>query len=241
MLPAIGRARPEIDVGEATARVVAARHGIGTGSATIEELGTAAREALPLLEQADDHEGLLHVWRGLIKEAAVRGRYEEARHANERALRYTGHVGWPPLSGPSTGLPGALVLGPRPADEALETLDALLPEAPHPRTLLFRALLLAMLGRFDAAWPLAHEASARLSERTGDAGGFALAGIAVIEGDHESAVRHYRAYCDFLGEHNLTSLLSTAAPRLGRELCALGRHDEAEPLAQLGRETRPEA
>ena len=232
------RAREAGDrVGEATARVVAARHGIGAGMATVEELSTVAREALPLLEQADDHEGLLHVWRGLIKEAAVRGRYEEAGQATERALRYTGHVGWPPLSGPSTGLPGALVLGPRPADEALETLDALLPDAPHPRTLLFRALLLAMLGRFDTAWPLAQEASARLSERAGDSGGFALAGIAVIEGDHETAVRHYSVYCDFLREHNMRSLLSTAAPRLGRELCALGRHDQAEPLAQLGRET----
>jgi class 3 adenylate cyclase/tetratricopeptide (TPR) repeat protein len=232
------RAREAGDrVGEATARVVAARYGMSAGMATVEELATVAREALPLLEQADDHEGLLHVWRGLIKEAAVRGRYEEAGRATERALRYTGHVGWPPLSGPSTGLPGALVLGPRPADEALETLDALLPEAPHPRTLLFRAFLLAMLGSFETAWPLAQEASARLSERAGDDGGFALAGIAVIEGDHESAVRHYSAYCDFLREHKLRSLLSTAAPRLGRELCALGRHDEAEPLAQLGRET----
>ena len=232
------RARESGDqVGEATAHVVAARHGIKAGMATVEELETASRKALPLLERADDHEGLLHVWRGLAHAAGVRGRYEEARHATERALRYTDHVGWPPLSGPSTGLPGALVLGPRPADEALQTLDALLPEAPHPRTLLFRAFLLAMLGRFDTAWPLAHEASARLSERAGDSGGFALAGIAVLEGDHEAAVRHYRPYCDFLREHNLHSLLSTAAPRLGRELCALGRHDEAEPLAQLGRET----
>ena len=31
-------------------------------------------------------------------------------------------------------------------------------------------------------------------------------------------------------------LLSTYAPQLGRSLCALGRYDEAEPLAQLGRE-----
>ena len=30
--------------------------------------------------------------------------------------------------------------------------------------------------------------------------------------------------------------LSTYAPQLGRSLCALGRYDEAEPLAQLGRE-----
>jgi hypothetical protein len=30
--------------------------------------------------------------------------------------------------------------------------------------------------------------------------------------------------------------LSTVAPQLGRSLCALGRYDEAEPLAWLGRE-----
>ena len=30
--------------------------------------------------------------------------------------------------------------------------------------------------------------------------------------------------------------LSTSAPQLGRYLCALGRYDEAEPLAHLGRE-----
>ena len=32
------------------------------------------------------------------------------------------------------------------------------------------------------------------------------------------------------------AFLSTYAPQLGRSLCALGRYDEAEPLAQLGRE-----
>src|SRR5262249_285887 len=30
--------------------------------------------------------------------------------------------------------------------------------------------------------------------------------------------------------------LSSYAPQLGRSLCQLGRHDEAEPLARLGRE-----
>jgi hypothetical protein len=34
----------------------------------------------------------------------------------------------------------------------------------------------------------------------------------------------------------LRALLSTYAPLRGRSLCALGRHDEAEPLARLGRE-----
>ena len=229
------------EIGEAVARAVGVRHRWKAGEATAAELEALARGALPLVEKAEDHEGLVHVWRGLIEVATIRGRYGEALAATEQALRHTRRASWPPLSGPSAGITGVLTNGPEPADEALRTLDALLPEAPHPRTQLFRALLLAMLGRFDTAWPLAHEAGARLNERTGDHdGGFALAGIAMLQGDHQAAVRHLIGYCGFLREHNQRSLLSTAAPRLGRELCALGRYGEAEPLAQLGRETGDE-
>ena len=42
--------------------------------------------------------------------------------------------------------------------------------------------------------------------------------------------------CELLEARGNRAGLSTAAPRLGRSLCALGCHDEAEPLAQLGRE-----
>ena len=45
-----------------------------------------------------------------------------------------------------------------------------------------------------------------------------------------------RRYCTFLEARERRSNVSTFAPRLGRSLCALGRYDEAEPLAQLGRE-----
>ena len=50
----------------------------------------------------------------------------------------------------------SLVRGP--ADEALSTLDALLPENPHPWPLLCRAWLLTMLARFEEADELAREA-----------------------------------------------------------------------------------
>jgi tetratricopeptide (TPR) repeat protein len=95
-----------------------------------------------------------------------------------------------------------------------------------------------MLGRFEDAWPSAREASERLRELTGglDAGEYALAEIAALEGDHESATRHLRGVCDFLAEHGQRGLLSTFAPLLGRSLCSLGRYEEAEPQAQLGRE-----
>ena len=42
--------------------------------------------------------------------------------------------------------------------------------------------------------------------------------------------------CDRFERQSSWALLSTYAPALGRSLCALGRYDEAEPLAQRGRE-----
>jgi tetratricopeptide (TPR) repeat protein len=42
--------------------------------------------------------------------------------------------------------------------------------------------------------------------------------------------------CDALQEQQYRATLSTYAPRLGRALCALGRYEEAEHWAQLGRE-----
>jgi tetratricopeptide (TPR) repeat protein len=59
--------------------------------------------------------------------------------------------------------------------------------------------------------------------------------VARLAGDHEGAARALQAYCDWLEEHDQSGFLSTFAPDLGRSLCVLGRYDEAESLAQLGR------
>jgi tetratricopeptide (TPR) repeat protein len=59
--------------------------------------------------------------------------------------------------------------------------------------------------------------------------------IAQTAGDHESAAVHLRRFCDFAEAGGASGFLQTFAPMLGRSLCALGRHDEAEPLAELGR------
>src|SRR5439155_24860322 len=124
--------------------------------------------------------------------------------------------------------------GPRPADEALRTLDALLPESPHPEPLLMRAWLLAMLARFEEASPIAREADERLHELTGGDhwGEWVLAEIETLAGDHEAAARRLGPFCDLLEEGGQRFFLSSIAPMLGRELCALGRHDEAERWAQ---------
>ena len=156
-------------------------------------------------------------------------------HAAEQALRHARLAGQ--RGSDLHGLESALALGPRPADEALRTLDALLPDNPQPWTLLTRAWLLTMLARFEEASQIAGEAGKRFRELTGDdAADFILGHIRATAGDHEAAAVHLRRTCVLVEAQSQRNFLSTAAPMLGRSLCALGRHDEAEPLAQLGRE-----
>ena len=232
---AADRAKAAGDVtGEASARVVAASHQWRNGTTTLSELDTLTADALVVLEAAGDHNGLAHAWRGRSTVFANRGQYEEARRAAERASEHVELAGWPMVPS-SASLPSTLANGAVPADEALAILDEVLPPFPHPRTALHRAVLLGMLGRFDEAWALANDATARLRDRIGDDGEWALAHIARFQGDHEAAVGYLRRYCAYLEAHHAHSYLSTSGPRLARELWALGRADEGEPFAQLGR------
>src|SRR5581483_3434428 len=50
------------------------------------------------------------------------------------------------------------------------------------------------------------------------------------------AARHLEAFCAWLEEREQFGLLGTYVCLLGRELCALGRFEEAEVLARRGRE-----
>ena len=94
-----------------------------------------------------------------------------------------------------------------------------------------------MLGRFDEAWAVALPTAERLRELNGDdSADFALGEIAICAGDQEAAVHWFRRSCAAWEQRDQRALLSTYAPKLGRSLCELGRYDEAEPLADLGRE-----
>jgi class 3 adenylate cyclase/tetratricopeptide (TPR) repeat protein len=200
-----------------------------------DELEALAQEALPVLERAQDHLGLARVWRALGHIADVRGRYEEWARASERAIKYA-RLGGHQFTG-LFGFPLALVLGPRPADEALRSLDGATPPNPHPNVQASRAWLLAMLGRFEEAWAMARDAAALTCEITREPWeDRVLAEIAMLAGDHESAAESFRVHCELLEQHDALAMLSTYTPALGRALCALGRYDEAERLAQRGRE-----
>jgi class 3 adenylate cyclase/tetratricopeptide (TPR) repeat protein len=201
----------------------------------VDELEALAGNALALAEHAGDHAGLVHVWSALGDGVAnFRGRWDDWAQAGEQALRHARLAGQP-TAGLFHDL--ALASGTTPADEALQTLDALHSENPSAGASLVRAWLLAMLGRFGEAWSLAEKAREWQRELTGAYwADWIPAAIATLEGDHHAAVRYLHPFCDLLEERAERFYLSSIAPELGRELCALGRIDEAERYAQLARD-----
>jgi class 3 adenylate cyclase/tetratricopeptide (TPR) repeat protein len=221
---------------EALARVVGANvRVVSEPSASLDELERLAHAAIPLLEEAEDHAGLAYVWYALgFTVANTRLRCEQHVHASERALHHARLAGQP--RNDLFHLDGALAFGPRPADKALEALDAALGDARHPHTLLARAYLLALLGRFDEAWAIARDQTERLRELRGSGHEAWSAWIARLEGDEEGAARYFRAFCDSMEEQGQTGALSSFLAEQGRSLCVLGRPEEAEPLARRARE-----
>jgi class 3 adenylate cyclase len=228
------------EAGEILARTMAAFwRQLVTVDPDVNELERLAHAALPLLEQQHDHAGLVHVWFALgYGVENTRLRNDALVEAAEQAIRHARLAGQSRTS--LFYLPMGLIYGSRPADEALERLDAALPKSPYADDLLIRAILIAMLGRLDEASMIAREANQRLRELRGFGAGQWLAEIARLAGDHEAAVEHLIQICQLLEAQGRRNNLSTFAPMLGRELCALGRHDEAEVQAQLGRELAAE-
>jgi class 3 adenylate cyclase/tetratricopeptide (TPR) repeat protein len=232
---AASEARAVGDVrGEALA-LVAAGYSTLMYSPDVQGVESRSRAALNVLKP-DDHVGLAIVWDALGAVANFRGHMEEWARAGERALHHSRAAGQRYSS--LFGVASALVHGPRPADEALQVLDSVLRPTPHPSVILFRARLLAMLERFDEGSSLAEDAAARLTEMEPDAtdGDEGLALIAVYQADYDEAVRRQERVVAGLERVGLLSFLSTEAPRLGRWLCRLRRYQEAERLAQRGRD-----
>jgi class 3 adenylate cyclase len=221
--------------GEALARALAARGYLDiVEHPDVDRVERLARKAIPLLERRGDHAGLVHVWDSLGSVANFHCNYEEMARASEQALHHAELAGQKPRH--LFGLESALLYGPRPADEALDVLDAALPEDADPGSVLARARLLAMLRRFDEAWPLVTAATARWKELTGKHTSYALSEVARLAGDLEAAASYMREHCQIYEEYGQRANLSSFAPMLGRLLCDLGRYSEAEPLARLGRE-----
>jgi len=216
-----------------TAAALARMHSLQCSTDEVERL---AREAIPLLEAAEDDDGLVHAWYALAWVGNMRQHFEEWAQAMETAVRHARRAGHPVLGVFALALSVPLAYGPRPAGEALAALDVVVADQPYPGALMMRALLLAMLDRMDEAWAVALPAEERLRELAFATGGAWLGEIALLAGDYEAAASYLRDACDRVEAIGNEGELSTYAPMLGRVLSTLGRHDEAELLAQRGRE-----
>jgi class 3 adenylate cyclase/tetratricopeptide (TPR) repeat protein len=200
---------------------------VGGELGSFDEQEALCRAALPFEEKRDDPRRLALLWWASGVTAQHRMHNDDAVAALERASRYSRRAG----DSPSTillQLDWSLILGPRPADEGLRTLDELAPGRPPGDSDLARAVLLAMLGRFEEAWPLAEARAEHLREVTSGTWADAhLAVIAIVQGDRQRACRHHEALIDALPP-GFDGIAASYRLPLARDLCYLGRFEAAE-------------
>jgi class 3 adenylate cyclase/tetratricopeptide (TPR) repeat protein len=203
---------------------------------TTDEVIALCRAVLPLEEERGDPPRLALLWL-MLSAAAFPAHNDDAVEASLQALHYQRLAGY---SRVDVILNSALINGPRPADEAIRMIDEQAVWRPPGSQDLPRAVLVAMLGQFEEAWPLAEARSAHLREVTGEKSLAAhefLALIADIEGNRERACR-YRAE---MIEATADAAVAAAVARsyIARDLCYLGRFDEAERLLEEARAVPP--
>jgi tetratricopeptide (TPR) repeat protein len=142
-----------------------------------------------------------------------------------------------------------LVWGPTPARAGLRRCEELLQEFSANRYgegsfLITRGVLHAMLGDADEARASSAQGRAILEDLAPTV--FTVMRVASqvglteeLLGNLEGAEEVMRPALDTLTAMNEKGFLSTLAPQLGRLLAQLGRLDEAEELARVGREAAP--
>jgi class 3 adenylate cyclase/tetratricopeptide (TPR) repeat protein len=221
------------ELGELVARTAAGHYRIlSEPRPDVDAVEAVALRALALAEEANDHAALVTIWRTLGY--GVANAREQMGAWGEAALRCVEHAaaaGWP--KGDAFGVAAALVWGPRPADEALQTLDELADDLADASYDLKRAYLLAALGRFDDAWAVATPASARLRE-FGDARYLEWpCEIAALQGDYERAVMHGRQAVELVTRRGLVAFQLGLSVRVAGFLCTLGRFEDAAPYAAV--------
>jgi tetratricopeptide (TPR) repeat protein len=224
--------------GAALARAIALYlRGAAGGPDATDELIALCRSALPLEEERGDPHRLALLWDMLASAANFHQQHDDTVEASLQALRYQRLAGY---SRSDTQLELALIIGPRPVGEAMRTLDQLTAWRPPGSQDQERATLLAMLGRFDEAWPLAQARSSHLREMTGNTSRAAhryLGMIATIQGDRERAVQHGTDELQLIPDIAVPA--ATAKARLARELCYLERFAEAGKLLDEARTIPP--
>jgi class 3 adenylate cyclase/tetratricopeptide (TPR) repeat protein len=199
----------------------------------IEEVIALCRAALPDEEERGDPRRLWLLWRLLGAAANFHQQHDDDVEASLQALRYERLAGYP---GASADVEWPLISGTRPVAEAMRLIDELAALRPPGSQDLARAVFLAMLGNLDEARSLAEARSSHLREVTGATPRQALRGLVMIEaigGDRERECRYRAAALELVADAPIPAAAEKGT--LARELCYLGRFDEAERLLEEAR------
>ena len=225
------------EAGAALARTleVEARTWIGASSSSAEH-ERLALAALPLLEANGDDAGLALLWLSLARTTYnARAEFGQMEQAAEQALRHAKLADQSQLQLALDYHVYGITCGPCAVEEALLRLDAFGGPAQSLEHIL-RALLLAMNDQDEEARSVAEKAATHLRELGhGGTADMQIAEIDRLAGRHEAADARLARVLDEATERGLTGIGSSVAALRARVLCALGRFEEAEPLAEQGR------
>jgi tetratricopeptide (TPR) repeat protein len=197
-----------------------------------ERLAVLLEQARPVFESAGNDLALYTAYHGLAQVAFERAQTDAALAAFERAAAH----------GLAAGMSQEFLewraaccyYGTTPVSGLLAWLDEHQPRAGRDHWLrMYRALALAMLGRFDEARPMLAETRTELAERGGGIRLAVTTGIESVEfellaGDPTVAAELGAEGCRLLEELGDKSFLSTAAASLACALFACDRLEEAD-------------
>jgi class 3 adenylate cyclase len=200
-----------------------------------EHLATLAEQALPVFHAAGDDLALYIGYHALSQVANVRAQMDAKLEAAERAFVHAQRAGLPHLE--LAARASARFFGTTPVSDLLAWLDEQEERGGLDNLVRqYRALALAMLGRFDEARAILGQVRAELAER---GGGMALAlatghesvDLELLAGDPAAAVAFGEEGCRLFDEQGERGFLSTAAGKLARALYVLDRLEEADAWA----------
>jgi tetratricopeptide (TPR) repeat protein len=212
-----------------------------------EEMKRAAEEAIPILEQLGDDEGLSIAWRRLCEVGLMWCRAADLEAAAERAAFHAERAG------DRAGLRDAICwlvlvpsLGMTPPEAGIRRCRELQARVYGDRVVEAYANMIqgtceAMLGRFEEG----RAQQRRGAEILADLGMMVTLGgmsigvgdLEVYAGDLAAAERMYREVIELLASIGEKAYLSTHAGRLAHVLSLQGRFDESEEMTRLAEET----
>jgi tetratricopeptide (TPR) repeat protein len=232
---------------ETSARLLRVHLHYATEAAGSEEnLIRDVEQAIPVLEQLGDRQGLARAWRLLALVNGTAGRYGAAERAAQQAIEYARQAGDRLME--ARVLPWVAVTamyGPTPVAQVIARCEEILEKVADDRkaqahTLRALALLQAMQGSFDRARESYRRSRANLEElgwKLGAAMTSLVSGaVEMLAGDPVAAEaelrRDYEAYVR-MGERNY---ISTTAGDLAEALYQQGRYVEAEEYCRISEE-----